>query len=239
MPHLSENRHGPYRRILILGLSACPGPAQLQLGRELSERDHSLVQVIQYVDCSATFAPDGPAGALAAIDHRKLEAARRRLNMQLARHRLNGAHATLQCGDAGELLIATLGHWKPDLLIIPAATGVEDSLRKSVQAAGLVLPEVLTARRRPSRAGQKLGGYLRSLFRDLADLARSESGEFLPYDEKLARIGGTDAPRSAGGMRRQERVTKEMSGAANDLYFQGDTTHLAPERPAGKARGRG
>lgn len=64
--------------------------------------------------------------------------------------------------------------------------------------------------------------YLKSFFKEVAELIRSESGEFQPYDRKVDLIGAASTGRAA------RTAANTEPGARTDIYLQ--STHPAQPR---------
>lgn len=108
--------HG-YRRILIL---AEPGQLDVVLSRaaNLSRQDDTAILVAHLIDLSRFNARDGVQPEDLALQ--KAPAARRWLDLQLARHHLAWAESRVLWGDPIRLLKNLRRDWRPDLLLAGA-----------------------------------------------------------------------------------------------------------------------
>jgi len=113
-----ENIMKRYRRILVPIFSAGHAEDLLPAIRDLASGHSSQVLVVRLVDDRVVFDGDGPAGRLPGeLAARRATDARRRLDMQLARHDLGWVEAITVRGRPEDALAQQIARWHPDLVL--------------------------------------------------------------------------------------------------------------------------
>lgn len=149
-----------YKRILVPSVSACPSTAQLARCSEIATAGGGEARVMQFIDSGSGFEPDGPAGVFPdELAARKVPAARRRLELLLARNRLGWVRSAVSHGDPRVLLAIALAEWPPDLVIVSSGWGHTRWVESAARAAGIAIPDILGVKA-DGLLGRLLGGML-------------------------------------------------------------------------------
>ena len=107
-----------YRRILVPIFSAGQAALLLQRVSDLVQGGSAQLLVVRILDTRSGFESDGPAGMLpeeAAV--RRARDARKRLDLQLARHDLAWAEARVLWRDPKTAMAEVVDAWSPDLVV--------------------------------------------------------------------------------------------------------------------------
>lgn len=107
-----------YRRILVCITAADQEADLLQRTAELS-RDHPAhILALRVIDTRSGFEADGPAATLPGdAAARRAPAAKRRLDLLLARCGLAWAESRVLCGEPADVLAQVGREWAPDLIL--------------------------------------------------------------------------------------------------------------------------
>ncbi len=117
-----------YRRILVPIFSAGQTALLLHRVSDLVQGGSAQLLVARILDTHSGFESDGPAGMLpeeTAV--RRARDARKRLDLQLARHNLAWAEARVLWRDPKAALAEVVDAWSPDL-VVTIAGGFPESL---------------------------------------------------------------------------------------------------------------
>jgi len=134
-----------YRKILIPSIATCPAAAQLARGAEVAAAGDSAVRVVQFIDSRTGFEADGPAGTLPLEKAaRRVPAARRRLELTLARSPLGWAKSSVIHGEPDRLLANVLRAWQPDLVIVTSGWSRSRWVEQAAREACIAVPDILS-----------------------------------------------------------------------------------------------
>ncbi len=107
-----------YRRILVPIFNNGQSEELLQAAGDIAVGQRSQVLIARIIDTSSWLESDGPAGRLPGeIASRRAFDAMRRLDLQLARHRLAWAEARAVWGNPATELAQLIERWRPDLVL--------------------------------------------------------------------------------------------------------------------------
>lgn len=111
-----------YRRILITLPSDARAEALLHQADEQLKQGNPQVLILQVLDTRSGFEADGPAANLPMeCAARRIPAARKRLDLLLARHGLGWIETRIVCGEPEPMLRQCIQEWRPDLLVACAS----------------------------------------------------------------------------------------------------------------------
>lgn len=121
-----------YHRILVAIPNGARGDALLQRAAALTHGQNSKLMVVRTLDTRSGVESDGPLGMLPEDRAgRLLPAAKRNLDLQLARNNLGWAEATVAHGEPMGVLDELIRSWRPDLLLA-CANDLPDSIATGV-----------------------------------------------------------------------------------------------------------
>lgn len=108
----------PYRRILVPIFSGAQNDILLERAAELAKASHTQMLALHIIDTRSGFEPDGPAAALPEESAaRRAPAAKKNLDLQLARNNLSWVEAKVAWGEPKAVLADVVRDWKPDLVV--------------------------------------------------------------------------------------------------------------------------